>query len=456
MLDRLDNLLSKQERALDDLVMDILRVLSSPDIDVRRKALRIAMELVSSRNVQEVILFLKKELVKTHDQEYEKNTEYRQLLVQSIHSCAVKFSEVAANVVHVLMEFLGDSNNPSAIDVVSFVREVMEKFPDLRASVLDKLLNTFADMKSGKVFRGALWIIGEYCLNAKEIDEAWQQIRDALGEIPILASEQRLLDAAEDEEGNEKPEEDEHKAAVPSSTAAPRRILPDGTYATESSYTVQPFASTAKLDAVKAATKPPLRALLLNGDYFLGSVLATTLTKLVLRFSSLTTDTSLKNARRAEAMLIMTSIIRVGQSQFVTHHIDEDSYDRIMQDLRVVGKHNPSIDKVYLEDSRSAFAKQIEAEEKRAAEEKEKDKTVEVQVDDAIVFRQFSKKTNDSAVDEYEQDLSRATGTLDAKDDLMSKLSRIVQLTGFSDSVYAEAVVNVHQYDILMGKWVVF
>lgn len=37
----------------------------------------------------------------------------------------------------------------------------------------------------------------------------------------------------------------------------------------------------------------------------------------------------------------------------------------------------------------------------------------------------------------------------------MSKLSRIVQLTGFSDAVYAEAIVNVHQYDILMGKcWV--
>jgi vesicle coat complex subunit len=44
----------------------------SPDIDVRRKALNIAMEMISSRNVQEVVLVLKKELVKTHDQEYEK------------------------------------------------------------------------------------------------------------------------------------------------------------------------------------------------------------------------------------------------------------------------------------------------------------------------------------------------------------------------------------------------
>src|SRR6266404_6077476 len=50
--------------------------------------------------------------------------EYRQLLIQSIHICAVKFSEVAASVVHALMEFLGDSNNPSALDVVAFVRWV--------------------------------------------------------------------------------------------------------------------------------------------------------------------------------------------------------------------------------------------------------------------------------------------------------------------------------------------
>ena len=50
--------------------------------------------------------------------------EYRQLLIQSIHVCAIKFSEVAATVVHALMDFLGDSNNPSALDVVAFVRFV--------------------------------------------------------------------------------------------------------------------------------------------------------------------------------------------------------------------------------------------------------------------------------------------------------------------------------------------
>lgn len=61
------------------------------------------------------------------------------------------------------MEFLGDSNNTAAVDVIAFVREVVERFPDLRSSIVEKLLNTFGDIKSGKVFRGALWIVGEYC-----------------------------------------------------------------------------------------------------------------------------------------------------------------------------------------------------------------------------------------------------------------------------------------------------
>lgn len=374
-------------------------------------------------------------------------------MIQSIHTCAIKFSEVAANVVHVLMEFLGDSNNPAAVDVVAFVREVVEKFPGLRESILEKLLDTFADMKSGKVFRGALWIIGEYCENIREIDDAWKQIRHALGEIPLLASEQKLLDATEAADNDE---EKGDKAAVPSGAAAPRRILADGTYATESAYT-ESSASTSRLEAVKAAKKPPLRSLLLAGDYFLGTVLSTAITKLVLRYNKIASDVALANARKAEAMLIMTSILRIGQSKFVAFEIDEDSYDRIMQDLRIVGTagQNEEINTVYLQDTREVYAKQLQAEDKRLADAKaESEASVQVQVDDAIVFRQFSKKSG-GAADEYDQDLSRATGSLDDKDDLMSKLNRIVQLTGFSDKVYAEAVVNVHQYDILMDVLIV-
>lgn len=72
VLDRVDQLRSRNEGVLDDLTMEILRVLSSPDIDVRRKALGIALEMVSSKNVEEVVMLLKKELGKTVDEQYEK------------------------------------------------------------------------------------------------------------------------------------------------------------------------------------------------------------------------------------------------------------------------------------------------------------------------------------------------------------------------------------------------
>jgi coatomer subunit beta len=127
------------------LILYFLSCFLSADMEVRRKAMNIVLTMTSSRNVEEVVLFLKKQLLKTQEADFDKAwsamspllslifgccfqaPEYRQLLIQSIHVVAIKFSEVAASVVHALMEFLGDSNNPSALDVVAFVR--YESYP---------------------------------------------------------------------------------------------------------------------------------------------------------------------------------------------------------------------------------------------------------------------------------------------------------------------------------------
>ncbi|SJX63600.1 probable SEC26-coatomer complex beta chain of secretory pathway vesicles [Sporisorium reilianum f. sp. reilianum] len=469
VLDRLDALRTKHEHVIDPLVMDLLRVLSSPDMDVRRKALRIALEMVSSRNIEEVVLLLKKELMKTVDsaRSQDKNLEYRQLLIQSIHTCAIKFSEVASNVVHVLMEFLGDSNNPSAVDVIAFVREVVEKFPNLRSSIVDKLLRTFTEIKSGKVFRGALWIVGEYCADIEDIKEAMQQIRKVIGEVPILAAEERLLDSSTAEADGVTEGADEASSssalAKPAASSAANRVRADGTYATETAFSSE-ANQAARLDAVKNASKPPLRSLLLLGDFYTGTVLASTLTKLVLRFGELSSDAAAQNSLRAEAMLIMTSIVRVGQSKFSAAPIDEDSTERIMACVETLASsvlaaepESKEAKQVFLHDTKAAYTKMVEHEQAKAAEKLAKEtKVVKVQPDDLLSFRQFSKKAADDAAEEYERELTQATGAAEAaKDDFISKLARVVQLTGFSDPVYAEAYVNVHQFDILLDVLVV-
>lgn len=106
---------------MQDMLLDILRALSSPNMDIRKKTLDISMDLITSRNIDEVsafvscgklardcshlkvklailtsdtivcpaqvVMVLKKEVVKTQNKDFEKGGDYRQMLVQvSVHA----------------------------------------------------------------------------------------------------------------------------------------------------------------------------------------------------------------------------------------------------------------------------------------------------------------------------------------------------------------------------------
>ena len=108
-------------------------------------------------------------------------------------------------------------------------------------------------------------------------------------------------------------------------------------------------------------------ALLLSGDFFTGAVLAAALTKLVLRYSDLSPDKKKANALRAEAMLIMTSTIRVGQSKFSSVPIDEDSSERILNCIQTLSEVEikPIVHDVFLSDTKAAYSKMVAAQEVR-------------------------------------------------------------------------------------------
>jgi coatomer subunit beta len=152
-------------------------------------------------------------------------------------------------------------------------------------------------------------------------------------------------------------------------------------------------------------------------------------------------------------MLILVSIIRVGQSHFVKAPIDEDSVDRIMSSVHVLAEFSErtALKKAMLDDTRQAFRALVQVEEKKRAEKvvSEKRKAA-VGVDDLFSIRQLAKKSEGQGTDEIGLDLDLAIGGDSTSEDLTSKLSRVVQLTGFSDPVYAEAYVKVHQFDIVL------
>ncbi|CAK9437333.1 uncharacterized protein LODBEIA_P17110 [Lodderomyces beijingensis] len=438
-LDRINDLNKEHPGVLQDLSLEILRVLSSQDLDVRRKALNVTLQFITSRNVEDVVKLLKKELQATSSSNDDKNSEYRQMLINAIHQLAIKFSEVAANVIDLLLDSIADLNSTAAYEVITFVKEVVEKFPELRDAIVKRLIAAFPNIKSGKVFRGALWIIGEYALDEHLIQDSWKHIRSSIGEVPIITSELKTREPLKTEENSNGGGEEHHKKK-----GGPL-VLPDGTYATETAF------SAETVDSADSEEKPPIRKHLLAGDFYLGAVLSSTLVKLILRLQESKVSGKILNASKAEALLIMVSILRLGESSLVSKRIDEDSADRIASYIKILNDEQDAenISTSFLEETKDAFKAQINDAEQKKAKAEAKDLVEHAeQVDHAIVFRQLDKdnKAGSKAID----DLVAASGSNVKRESLAPRLSKILQLTGFSDPIYAEAFVRVHQYDVTL------
>lgn len=448
VLDRLIALKENEhmERVMQDLVMDILRILASTDIEVRRKTLSLAMDLVSSRNIEEMVLVLKKEVAKTHNVEHEDTGKYRQLLVRTLHSCSIKYPDVAQNIIPALVEFLSDTNELASADVLIFIREAIEKFPSLRPLIIEKLLEAFPAIKSTKIHRSTMWILGEYAASAKEVLEVLDVIQQALGEVPIVEIEQKKLVAEN---------ESEQQQNGPTQAQTATKITSDGTYATQSAFSVAAVS--------KKENRPPLRQYLMDGDFFIGTTLAATLTKLVLKYYDWETKDVERNRVCTTAMLIMSSVMHLGKSGFPKKQITNDDLDRMFLCLKTLSERTPEIIQVFKSSCREALANMLTAQgEEEALEKRSKKKqAAKIQADDPISFTQLANNRNDQLGENvFESSLNQAlAGTkTSSMGDIVSpsnKLNKITQLTGFSDPVYAEAYVTVNQFDVVIDVLIV-
>lgn len=377
VLDRINELKSLHKDILVEMIMDILRALSSPNLDIRRKTLDIVLELITPRNVTEVVLTLKKEVVKSQSGELEKNVEYRQMLIQAIHSCAIKFPEVASTVVHLLMDFLGDSNVASALDVAIFVKEIIETNPKLRVSIITRLLDTFYQIRAARVCCCALWIIGEYCLSLSEVESGIATIKQCLGDTPFFT----VQEEGDTTDSSSKPQ------AVSSNALSSKKpvILADGTYATQSAASETAFSPPTIVQG--SLNSGNLRSLLLTGDFFLGAVVSCTLTKLILRLEEVQASKVEVNKACKQALLIMVSMLQLGQSSVLPHPIDSDSYDRIILCIRLLCNAGDDMRKIWLQSCRQSFVKMLSEKQLQETEErKAKDQIAHAQPDDLIDF----------------------------------------------------------------------
>lgn len=216
----------------------------------------------------------------------------------------------------------------------------------------------------------------------------------------------------------------------------------------------------------------------MDGDFFIGASLGTTLTKLALRYGE-QSNVQKRNRFDAEVMLVITSIIHLGKSGKImlpklsskylmflftgmpSKPITNDDKDRLLLCLRVLSDRTPTVIAVFKQECRQALKEMLLAKElEDLSTQKAKEKPgVKIQPDDPIPFIQLqSDRSAELGENVFETSLTQAlagrTGSSEASASA-NKLNKVTQLTGFSDPVYAEAYVHVNQYDIVLDVLIV-
>ncbi|CAE7877717.1 unnamed protein product, partial [Symbiodinium sp. KB8] len=117
ILDRMEHLAQQNKKVVQEHIMDILRTVTSQNQAIREKAIDITLSLVTSKSIEDVLGFLKKEIVSAQADSDASDSGYKSSLIEAIHECAMRFPSAAADVVLLLLDFLGSDG---ALKIISF------------------------------------------------------------------------------------------------------------------------------------------------------------------------------------------------------------------------------------------------------------------------------------------------------------------------------------------------
>ena len=199
----------------------------------------------------------------------------------------------------------------------------------------------------------------------------------------------------------------------------------------------------------------PTLELFLDGKFECSGVLADSLCKLMIRLKSSEIEKSQFLALRTRVLLMLTSVLRLGGSKYVAQPIDRDSAERIALCIQILlSSEEDSLEKALTVESEAAFNSIQQKGGKRA-----ENGLKQVQIDDLIEFKLFSHvksddKTHyfipDEAVNLIVNENSSNNNNGNNGNSSKANLNRVVQLTGFSDAIYAETYVQMTGKEVLL------
>ena len=186
-------------------------------MELRNKALELTVDLVTARTVDDLIGFLRKELIKACGSAASSSTEngswnatrsrssdediYRHALVRTIRAICMKFPNCLSGILPTLCEvsliyrfltcvtntnlktFLSQTltyaelqDSMAAIEVCRFFRDAVFRHPQYKSLILEKIFQVLPIVAGCDVLRHLIWLCGESCTNKSEILECMQVI----------------------------------------------------------------------------------------------------------------------------------------------------------------------------------------------------------------------------------------------------------------------------------------
>jgi len=436
VLDKLHHIRQINSKLLEEQLVDLTKVLQNQDIDIRKKTLDLTKSLLNSRNVVTFFPILKKELKAVCYSNEPAEVEYRSLLLTTLQYCINNFQETAEDAVEVLCEnFLSqpklDENSTKIIaDILS---ASMERYPNFQQTIVKLCLNRFSDIRSQQILKVILWSIGEYIQDEETIQEILGIIKREIGSLPFEIEKKTEAQT----QGEEK------KPQVRTRTI----ILADGSYGTEVVSETQ-----AKRSAQEETRSSYLRENLLSSSFFASSVVVTLL-KLLYRIRG---ESQTYNLHASQVLMILIGLLRFYNAEEAK--TDPELINKLTIGIKLLTNPKVFFSKKFSWLERETTNETIAAKKKPLIINKIEPETAanqEAQMarqpDDLIVIRQLKGKTalNDIDLsDEEINDILLSTAFDTKNEEFTSKLKKIVQLTGYSDPIYAEAIVDIHKYDI--------
>ncbi|ELP88936.1 coatomer beta subunit, putative [Entamoeba invadens IP1] len=370
---------------------------------VRGDVLSMVIGMIAPRNAGEIASALKKESVR-------ENNEY----VINVISALKKCKEVNENIEidEVMFEALKEPE--LAKEVLGYIETRLRGAN--KKSTIEKLLELISEVKESKTMRSVIWMICEY---AEDKENVLETLKELIVEKKV---EEQFVEQTQETEP-----QIEEKKATNSSTSV---ILADGSYGSATSNITE-----TQEQLVNEFSISGLKELVNQLDGMVISVIAGGVIKLVLKTTGAT-----GNKMRAKALQIIIEILKVEKQS--SKKLPEDVRERVKLAIGILSGKGENVVEMS-----EKIEKEITAEMQNKT--KISDKTETTQIDEKIRYELFS--TNDD--EEVEDVTSRIEQIKESRK--LERLNNIVQLTGYSDPFYIEAVVTVTHFDITLDCLVI-